>query len=301
MKLEMALALVLLSGAGILLKSLLAMRGTAPGFRSDRLLAVDFSLPRIKFAETPERLRFFASVLDRVRGIPGVRSAALVADLPLGGGEDGLAFHIVGRPDPSPNTGFQASFNIASAGYFQTMGIPLRLGRTIQLQDTEKDSKVAVVNEALVRRYYHDQNPVSRHLRGEGKDAEETQIIAVVGDAKYDDLRRQSRPAIYAPYFLNNMNPGTVHFELRTAGDPNALIPTVRRIVEQMDSDLPLLDVKTQTGQIDEMLVQERMFAKLTSAFVLGKTARMSPFWSAISGRPISTNPTSCAPASRHS
>jgi len=114
-----------------LLKGFLVMRSTAPGFQTDHLLAVDFSLPRIKFAATAERFNYFENVLDRIDGIAGVRSSALVADLPLAGGEDGLGFHIAGRPDPAPGRSFQANVNIASAGYFRTMGIPLRAGREL--------------------------------------------------------------------------------------------------------------------------------------------------------------------------
>jgi predicted permease len=264
---QVAMSLLLLVGAGLFLRTLVNLGNVNLGFNPRNVLLFGLNLTH-SVRKDQRTAAFYRDLLDRVQGLPGVISASLSQDTLVSGSLMRADFSFEGYT-PAPHEDMSVDVLRVGPRFFETMGIPLRLGQTIQLQDTEKDSQVAVVNEALARRYYHDQNPVGRHLRGEGKDAEQTQIIGVVGDAKYDDLRRQSRPAIYAPYFLNNKNPGTVHFELRTAGDPNALIPTVRRIVEQMDSDLPLLDVKTQTGQIDEMLVQERMFAKLTSAFGL--------------------------------
>src|SRR5262249_49073753 len=123
---ETALAIVLLAGAGLLLKSLLIMRTTAPGFDASRSLVVNFFLPKIKFAAHTGRMRYFENVLARVQATPGVRSAALVADLPLGGGSDSLGFKIPGRLPPAPRKYFSANFNIASPGYFRTMGIPVR-------------------------------------------------------------------------------------------------------------------------------------------------------------------------------
>ena len=110
--LETALALVLLAGAGTLLKTFVTLRATHPGFEASHVLALDLFLPQPRFAERGARVQFFDEALRRVRALPGVRSAAFVADLPLGGSTDTESFHIVGRPDPSPDRGFNAGFNI---------------------------------------------------------------------------------------------------------------------------------------------------------------------------------------------
>ena len=143
---EAALALILLAGAGILLKTFATLRATQPGFQADHLLAVDLWLPQPRFALQPDRQRFYDDVLNRLRETPGVRSAAFVADLPLNGGSDGLGFHIAGRPDPKPGVPFTAGFNVASADYFRTMGIALKAGR--DFSDTDRGGTPGVMSSA---------------------------------------------------------------------------------------------------------------------------------------------------------
>jgi putative ABC transport system permease protein len=263
---ETALALVLLSGAGVLLKSLLVMRGTAPGFRSDSLLAVEFSLPRIKFAETPERLRFFASVLDRLGGIPGVRSAALVADLPLGGGEDGLAFHIVGRPDPSPNTSFQASFNIASAGYFQTMGIPLHFGREFTERDSVGTPGVVIVNDTAARRFWPGENPLGKQIILDSAQPPLT-VVGVAGDVRQSSLGVPPKPEIFLDYLQPGPDWPWLVLVARTTEQPAKLAGTVKAVAASIDQDVPVLRINTMDEILSSSLAEPRVYALLLGVF----------------------------------
>ena len=263
---ETALALILLSAAGILLKSLLVMRSTAPGFRSDNLVAVEFSLPRIKFAKTPERLRFFASVLDRVGNIPGVRSAALVADLPLGGGEDGLGFHIVGRPDPSPNTSFQANFNIASAGYFQTMGIALHAGREFTEGDSAGTPGVVIMNDTAARRFWPGENPLGKQIILDSAQPPLT-VVGVTGDVRQRSLGVAPKPEIFLDYLQPGPDWPWLVLVARTTEPPAKLTGTVKGVAESVDQDVPVLRISTIDELLSSTLAQPSVYALLLGVF----------------------------------
>ncbi len=210
---ETALALVLLAGAGLLLKSLLIMRSTAPGFRTENLAVVNLSLPRAKYGPELDRVgqdsaraRYFEQILARVTALAGVRAAALVADLPMGGGADSLSFHIPGRPDPSPKKPFSASFNIVSAGYFRTMETSLLAGREFSEQDSANTPGVIVINETAARQFWPGQDAVGKQISlPAGKDSSVTLTVAgVIGDVRQQDLGTAAHPEI----FLNYMQPG---------------------------------------------------------------------------------------------
>ena len=263
---ETALALVLLSGAGILLKSFLVMRTTAPGFRTDNLFAVEFSLPRIKFAKVPERLRFFASVLNRIESIPGVRSAALVADLPLGGGEDGLGFHIVGRPDPSPGTSFQANFNIASAGYFQTMGIPLHAGREFTQRDSASTPGVVIVNDAAARRFWPGENPLGKQITLDSAQPPLT-VIGVTGDVRQRSLGVPAKPEIFLDYAQPGPDWPWLVLVGRTTDEPTKLAATIKAMAESVDPDVPVLRINTMDDVLSASLAQPGVYALLLGVF----------------------------------
>ena len=142
---ETALALVLLAGAGALLTPFLALRATHPGFDASHALKLDLRLPQPRFAELDARAHFYEAALTRLRGLPGVQSAAFVSDLPLNGSSDSLGFHIPGRPASAAAASFTAGFNIATDGYFTTMGIPLKAGREFS-SDRANSMPVVIVN-----------------------------------------------------------------------------------------------------------------------------------------------------------
>ena len=263
---ETAVALLLLSGAGILLKSFLVMRSTAPGFRTDNVFALEFSLPRIKFAKVSERLRFFKSVLDRVGSIPGVRSAALVADLPLGGGEDGMGFHIVGRPDPSPEANFQANFNIASAGYFQAMGIPLHAGREFTVRDSATTPGVVVVNDTAARRFWPGENPLGKQIILDSAQPPLT-VIGVTGDVRQRSLGVPAKPEIFLDYLQPGPDWPWLVLVGNTTEDPSKMIGTVKAVAESVDSDVPVLRINTVNDVVSASLAQPAVYTLLLGAF----------------------------------
>ena len=262
---ETAMALVLLAAAGVLLKSILVMRSTAPGFRSENMLAVEFWLPARRFAHDPERIQFFKSALARAETVHGVRSVALVADLPLGGGSDSLGFHIPGKPDPAPDKPFQSLFNVASAGYFRTMGIPLRAGREFGDLDSTNTAPVVVINESAARRFWPGEDPLGKHISL--PDTTVLTVIGVAGDTRQLSLGAAPRPEI----FLSYMQPGPPWSWLvmvaRTDGDPAPLAATLKSAVQQVDAGVPVTDIRSMDDVLALSLAQPQLFAGLVTAF----------------------------------
>jgi putative ABC transport system permease protein len=267
---ETALALVLLAGAGLLLRSLLVLRRTAPGFRTENLLAVDFWLPRTRFAAFPERQRFFDTVLARVSGVAGVRSAALVANLPMNGGWDQLGFHIPGRPDPPGKKAFIAQFNIVSAGYFKTMGVPLLAGREFGPQDSGTAPPVVVVNESAARRFWPGEDLVGRQITMPtgGTPANVTlTVIGQVGDVRQLGLGSEPQPEM----FLSYLQPGPpwprLTLVVRTWEDADTLAGTIRAAAAYADREVPIAQARTMDEVLASALAQPRVYAALLGCF----------------------------------
>jgi putative ABC transport system permease protein len=264
---EVSLALVLLSGAGLLLKSLLVLRNTAPGFETENLLAAGFTLPKDRFSNDTERWRFHDELLERVEKLPGVRSAALVANLPMGGGSDSQGFHIVGQPDPADGT-FKANFNIVSAGYFFTMGIPVRAGRELTAEDSANAPGVVVVNQTAARTFWPGGDALGKQITvpGVGVNSVLT-VVGVTGDVRQTGLGTTPQPEI----FLNSAQPGPPWFwrvlVVRTTGDPAALAEPIRSLAHSLYRDVPIVKLQTMDDILSGTLAQPRVYALLLGFF----------------------------------
>jgi putative ABC transport system permease protein len=281
--LETALALVLLAGAGVLLKTFATIRSTPPGFQSDHLLAADLRLPLPRFALRADRERFYDAVLSRLRDTPGVRSAAFVADLPLNGGSDGLGFHIVGRPDPGPGKSFEAGFNTATAGYFRTMGIPVRDGREFAETDRGATPGVVVVNQTAAKRFWPDKSPIGErivlpketrvptatHERDSDPDAATVilTIVGVTGDVHHQGLAVPPRPEIFLNALQSELPWPWSVLAVRTVADPESLAATVKEVVRAADRNVPLLSINTMDGILARATAAPRVYATLLGAF----------------------------------
>jgi putative ABC transport system permease protein len=267
--LETALALVLLAGAGTLLKTFLTLRTTHPGFEPSHVLALDLFLPQPRFAERNDRVRFFDDALRRIHALPGVRSAAFVADLPLGGSTDSESFHIVGRPDPSPDRGFSAGFNIVSAHYFQLMRIPIRSGREFLDVDGPATPNIAIVNETAAKRFWPGRSPL-----GEQIDLPITRtqsmlltIVGVAADVRHVGLGTPPR----AELFLNSMQsmlpwPWLV-LAVRADGDPSALAEPVKATLRAVNPHVPIQHVNTLDAVVSRSILEPQVYTFLLGAF----------------------------------
>jgi putative ABC transport system permease protein len=261
---EVALSLVLLIGAGLLIKSFVRILETDPGFKSQNLLTMQLALNAEK-DEGGKVLNFFNDLNGRIAGLPGVESAAFSNGIPLGQTAD-TSFAIVGRPKPEVGKQPQTMQYITSPDYLQAMGIHLVKGRFFTAQDTQHSPRVAVIDEAFVRQQFPDQEPLGQRIAGDGKDNPDAEIVGVVAHVKHFGLDAVERvePQLYLPF---NQAPDDVlpflaprmNLIIRTTADPLNITAAVRREVQALDPNQPVFNVSTMEQTLNESLVTQRL------------------------------------------
>ncbi len=262
---QVALSLVLLFGTSLFVRTLVKLENLDIGFDKEKLLLFGINASRAGY-QGPALNDFYSRVQQRVAALPGVISATASAHLLLSGSWRNNGLWVAGYA-PKPGERMHVLALPAGPEFFQTMKIPLLRGRDFNERDSANAPKVAVINEAFVKLYFPDRDPMGQRIAWSST-MPQMEIVGVAKDAKYNSLRAEPPATVYHPY-LQGAEKSWMHFEVRTAGDPHALIPDVRRALTSLDRDVPIFDVKTQTGQIDELLMQERLFARLSSFFGL--------------------------------
>jgi predicted permease len=259
---QVSLSVVLLFGAGLFVRTLVNLETMNVGFSRDNLLLFGVS-PKEAGYKGQRYADLCREIQSRVAQLPGMKSATSSLILLLSGSMRVSGIKVPGY-SARPNENTSVMILPVGDGFFSTIGIPLLEGRDLSPRDDENALKVALVNETLARNYWPNENPLGRHFTLRNVDME---VVGIVGDAKYMSLRRDIPPTVYYPYAQDMDSMPQMHFEVRTAGDASALIPSVRQVVASIDNRLPLFDVQTQTQQIDDLLYQERLFAKLVGFF----------------------------------
>lgn len=262
---QIACALVLLVGAGLLLQGFDRLRSVDPGLDPDGVLTFDVTLPRSQYGEGAE-VPLLERVLERVEAVPGVESAT-VGCAPFGGCWS-TALQVDGQDvaDRLPSVRLHS----VRPGYFRALGVPLRRGRAFSAQDRAGQPRVAVINKTAARRFWPGQDPVGRRV-WLGFDAGVTppdsavEIVGVVGDVLYEAPDQEVRPGVYIPHLQLGRAPGTVI--VRAAGDPGALVPAIRRAVAEVDPNLPIHGVRTLQDRRAEALAEERFATLALGAF----------------------------------
>jgi predicted permease len=267
---QMAMALVLLSGAGLLLRSFAQLRRVDPGFRSEGTLAFRIALPESAYPDDEERIAFYDRLFSRIAALPGVRSVGGVTGLPLTGNNFTISFEVAGRPPVPPAEQPSMQTRIASPGYFETMGIPLRRGRRIEARDGATAAQVVVLSEAAVRQYFQDEDPLGRVLkiglrRGPGKPGAGGEVVGIVGDVKEHGLQARQPPAVYIPY--EQYPTPSLDVVVHTSLDPGSLAAPVEACVRELDPQLPLTRVATLDEVVARSLAEPRFYAILLGAF----------------------------------
>ncbi len=259
---QVALAVLVLAGAGLLVPTLKNLKSINPGFDTYNILLfnMDPSLNGYTFAQSHS---LYSQLLQRIEAVPGVLSATYSFDDLLSGNYWDTSFAIEGELQNAQH----ATLGLAAGPkFFETMGIPLMAGRVFTPQDfslpPDSTWKPAVINEAFARSFFKDQNPIGRRISGVGHQGTSHEIVGVVGDTKFRTLRSEIEPTLFIP-----AGGGEAVFEVRTAVDPRTIIPAVRSTVSQLDNNLPLLSIKTESEQIERSLFQERLIARLSSFF----------------------------------
>ncbi len=261
---QVALSFLLLFGAGLFVRSLQNLKGANTGFSDpDNLITFQLS-PALNGYDGPRTVHFYDELLERLRGLPGVRSAALAAVPVLHGWEWDSSTSVEGH-QVKDGEDMQAFMNACSSGYFQTMGTPILQGRDFERPDFKEDSKVAIVNQEFARHFFGDKPAVGRHIgRGIGPDVKlDVEIIGVVANSLYEGPRE----GIHRQAFIPNWGNGGVAFYVRAALGSRAAYAAVRREVKALDPSMPVYEMKTLGAQLDETLLTERLIALLSAGF----------------------------------
>ena len=265
---EVALSLVLLAGAGLLVRSFVRLSNINPGFRSEGLLTARVQLPATRYQEPERSTAFYADVLTRIAAIPGVQSTAGVMFLPLArGGGIGTSFWRTDRPTPQPGQRPSTDVRPVTPGFFRTMGIPQVMGRDFTTLDRDDSPAVAIVNETLVHLHLSDGNPIGKRLSVNiGRiDRGDYEVVGVVGDIKLASLDADIRPTVYLPH--TQLAWGIMTLVARTEMDPLLLARSVDAAVHAVDPEIPLADVRTMDDVVDSTLARPRIIAVLLTAF----------------------------------
>lgn len=265
---QIALSTVLVAGAALFARTLVNLNHVNPGFRTDHLVLFSIDLPKAQYPP-PKDIQTFRAIEEKLNAVPGVEQATLSDSALISGSRD-LDLFI--RMDAPPVSGNKPTAYDLAVGqtFFQTMGIPMVAGRGFNSTDTPTSQKVAVINQALARKYFPNTNPIGKEFRGYYFiDKTPFRIIGVSRNTLYDTLREQSPPTYYVLYSQLPHTLGEMTYEVRTHIQPAAIVPLLRKAVASVDRDIPLVEVRTQDEQIDESIGQERLMADITIAFGL--------------------------------
>jgi predicted permease len=260
--LQIAISLVLLVGAGLFLQTIRNLREVSIGFDPENIVLFRLN-PQLNRYDQARIGSLYAQIQERLSALPGVRTVAVANMSLLSGGENITGFVVQGRPVPPADSEIH-TVNVGP-NYFETLGIPLLIGRTFTVRDDQSAPKVAIINEAAAHRYFPNENPIGRRFGGRPEESDQIEIVGVVRDAKYNSLRDAAPPTQYMPFFQNRLLGGVFH--VKTTGDPTLMIPAIREAVRQIDPNLPVTNVSTQMEQIEGRFAQEKLFAQAYTLF----------------------------------
>jgi len=274
---EVALALVLLVGAGLLIQSFRALRAIDPGFDPKGVLSMVVSVRGSQDADPVRRAAFFRRALERLRAVPDVLSAGAINHLPLGGDIWGLTFHAEGRPVPAPGEAPSAAYRVVLPGYFQTMRLPLVRGRDFDERDALGRPGVIIVNEALAEAQWPGRDPLGRSMTLDDPTADDVEWLTVVGVARNavrSDWSAAPEAEMYLPYlqsaeYLETSGGAFEYLTLvaRTDGDPIELIPAARSVIHSSAPDVAVSDVRTMEAVVSAGLAEPRLYLVLLAGF----------------------------------
>jgi putative ABC transport system permease protein len=261
---ESAIAVVLLIGAGLLIRSLIQLQKTNPGFDPSNVLTMRVDLSRQKYSTPEKATNFFSELETRLAGLPGVEKVGFVTELPLSGQLNDMPFTVEGRPVAAIADSFGADFRRVNQHYFSALRIPLLRGRNFTEQEVRDSAKVLVVSELLASRVFPNEEPLGKRLvMMMGNDPWE--IIGIVGDIRHSALASQPSPAMYLPTYAGA---GT-NLVIRTQGEPTNLAAAVRKEVQAIDSDQPVSAVRTMDQWVDTSVALPRYRTALLGLFAL--------------------------------
>ena len=269
---QTALALTLLTGAGLLIKSFARLQGVDPGFVPEQVLTFNLALPPARYPADSQQVALFDRVLPALAAVPGVQAVGATSVMPFGGNWSTASFEIEGYTTPENQPGPWGDVRIVSPGFFDTMRIPMLQGRTLGDQDRDGTPLVAVIDEEFVRRYWPNENPLGKRFSfGPPDDAVDTtanewiEVVGVVGHTAHEGLDAEKRLQLYLSY--RQAPAAFLAVAVRTAGRPERTVNALRQAVRSVDPDLPLSNVRTMDELIEQSVGQRKLSMMLLSLF----------------------------------
>jgi predicted permease len=264
---QVSLSVLLLIGAGLLIRTLRNLQHVETGFNANNLLLFDVDPSLLGYKED-KLAALYQQAFNRLEAVPGVQSVTFSRHALLSWGATTTSVFVpnVLGPDGKPKD-FDTKLHIVRENFLSTMEIPLLMGRSLTDQDDARAPLVAVVNQAFARAHFPNESPIGKRFGFEPNKPAEIEIVGLAQDAKYTSQRDEIEPTVYQSWRQSPLRAPT--FEVRTTGDPKTFVAAVRQAMREVDSNLPLSNIRTQIEQADETLAMERMFAKLLTLFGL--------------------------------
>ena len=268
---QVALALVLVISAGLLVRTFYHTLAADAGFNSTHVLTFQLSLPSPKYADTEKMAQVYEKALRTLQSLPGVQSAGLVSEVPMGGSADSTEIRIPDHPITDDKEHPYANYSFASPGYFSAIGTPLLRGRDFAETDITGSMPVTIINGAMALKYWPGRDPIGRQLGVKTQRFPTRTIIGIVPDIKHNSLRDDPDPEMYVPYKQNEIkwwpSMQTMQVALRTKADPASLAGSVREALRSVDPDLPAARVATLAALVDDSMAQPRFSLLLLGSF----------------------------------
>jgi putative ABC transport system permease protein len=268
---EVALSLILLVGAGLMIRSFARLLAVDPGFKADHVLTAFVSLPPSKYSKREEQAAFFDRLSDRLRTLPGVSAAGVVTDIPLFGGSS-TGFEIDDRPAPLPGQRPLTEYRMISLDYFSSIGMTLSHGRAFTRHDTEDAPGVVIINETMAARFFAGEEPIGKRIGLSGNPRDWREIVGVVRDVRNYGVDADVKPEVYVPFLQNapaylSGVASAMTAVVRSTNDPSALTNALREQVRALDKDQPISEIRTMESYLSESMAQRRFNMFLLGAF----------------------------------
>jgi putative ABC transport system permease protein len=261
---EIAIAVLLVIGAGLLIRSFAELLRVDPGFRSERIITARITPPETRYADDTRTRLFYGELLTRIGVLPGVQAVEATSHLPLVGGPGGFAFEVEGKPYVQGTGAPTTAERSVTPGYLQTMGISLLRGRALAHTDRERSLNVAVINETMAREHWPGQDPIGKRLKRVWND-EWITVVGLVGDVKYDGLASEIEPEIYRPFLQTPAR--DMSLVVRAASDPMMLAGSLREALASLDRTVPVSEIRTLDQLLASSVATSRFTTLLLAAF----------------------------------
>jgi putative ABC transport system permease protein len=262
---EVAVALVLLVGAGLLVRSFTRLLSLDPGFDPSRMSTMRVSLPGSRYGEPALRVQFFQRLLERVKALPGSKTAGAISSLPLSGLGAATGFTIVGKPPAPLGLGPVCDVRVILGDYFEALRMPLVRGRFFQPQDFGPNARRVVINETMARQYFPSEDPIGKRIKVNFGVEGDDEIVGIVGDVRHTNLEREPRATIYWPH--ERVASGSMTLALKTAGEVDSLGGGVIAAVRALDPQLAVGDIRSMEDVVSRSVAQRRLIMTLLAIF----------------------------------